>query len=560
MENKKQTFDIVQLIEQNPINTLSKTYQSKLLNKIKEKMHTNEQQIFVTSFYSYLNFSKDDFVVDLDDVWQWIGFLTKGNAKKTLGKNFAEPEDYKILLIQLDKRVYIDDNTFEINKNFAQSDGEAKSLHTETHGGQNKEQILLTIKTFKKLCLKANTKKSNEIHDYYLNLEEILHETVNEESNELRLQLEENKKELEETNKKLKRKTRNKYEKCGRVYVGTDRKRSKVGSSKDYEERESNHKCSNVDFETVYTIECNNYKLTESIIKHLLKKFTVGSSSEWFDIDCEKLKDIVEAVVYIIDDVPSKSESAEQVSNVLTQLINDIPEKNIKLDKNTIKVKDDKIINQYFNKSVYENFINNHCELNYNYKEDTRNLITEFKSVLQNTEYKDKINILFFENDYTNFHGFLPKFRHEFFDNLSLILNTKLLNIKTKHFNEDGTVKFIHSKGLNGIRIKQKDIFNTDIYKNFFDTKLEKTNSITNTIQTKILLQTFMQYINDKKIKYIKAMIYSKNEKSGHGFIKEFKNEFFKFFIQYYNLSEERILLEINPRKSARGFYYMKIN
>jgi len=58
------------------------------------------------------------------------------------------------------------------------------------NGGQNKETILLTINTFKKFCLKAGTKKADEIHDYYIKLEELLHETLCEETNELRLELE----------------------------------------------------------------------------------------------------------------------------------------------------------------------------------------------------------------------------------------------------------------------------------------------------------------------------------------------------------------------------------
>ena len=46
------------------------------------------------------------------------------------------------------------------------------------HGGQNKETILLTINTCKKFCLKAGTKKADEIHDYYIKLEELLQETL----------------------------------------------------------------------------------------------------------------------------------------------------------------------------------------------------------------------------------------------------------------------------------------------------------------------------------------------------------------------------------------------
>ena len=58
-------------------------------------------------------------------------------------------------------------------------DGESNILN-----GRPRERILLTVKCFKKLCLKANTTKSDEIHDYYIKLEEInfeylLHESEN---------------------------------------------------------------------------------------------------------------------------------------------------------------------------------------------------------------------------------------------------------------------------------------------------------------------------------------------------------------------------------------------
>lgn len=57
----------------------------------------------------------------------------------------------------------------------------------------NKETMMLTINTFKKFCLKAGTKKADEIYDYYIKLEELLLETMNEESHLLRLQLDSNK-------------------------------------------------------------------------------------------------------------------------------------------------------------------------------------------------------------------------------------------------------------------------------------------------------------------------------------------------------------------------------
>ena len=57
-------------------------------------------------------------MIDLDDIWEWLGFKQKVNAK-----------------------------------------------------------------TFKSMCLKAGTKKADEIHDYFIKLEEILQEIIHEESN-----------------------------------------------------------------------------------------------------------------------------------------------------------------------------------------------------------------------------------------------------------------------------------------------------------------------------------------------------------------------------------------
>lgn len=161
------SLNIVDLIENNPITRLSNTYQHKLLTKIKANFSDNEQQMFVASFYCYLKHdARKDFVIDLDDVWEWLGFKQKVNAKTLLEKCFENEKDYKKSLLLQQKQ----------------------SVHTK--GGHNKEIIMLTIETFKRFCLKADTKKADEIHDYYLNLEETLHEVLQEESAELKLQLE----------------------------------------------------------------------------------------------------------------------------------------------------------------------------------------------------------------------------------------------------------------------------------------------------------------------------------------------------------------------------------
>ena len=138
-----QNINIIKLMEENPNTKLSKPYQGKLINKLKDNFSTEEQQLFITSFYCYLNYKSDDFVIDLDDIWGWLGFTRKNEAKKCLEKNFKLETEYKIVLRQPAEN---------------------------SKGGRPSEKIMLNIKTFKKMCLKANTSKANDIHEYYIKL------------------------------------------------------------------------------------------------------------------------------------------------------------------------------------------------------------------------------------------------------------------------------------------------------------------------------------------------------------------------------------------------------
>ena len=129
------TLNIVELIENNPIARLSDTYQNKLLAKIKTNFTNNEQQLFIASFYCYLNYNqKNDFVIDLDNVWKWLGFSNKAHSKLALEKNFIINKDYKSLLTNLSEQ------------------------KQHIRGGHNKETFMLNIGTFKRFCLKADEK------------------------------------------------------------------------------------------------------------------------------------------------------------------------------------------------------------------------------------------------------------------------------------------------------------------------------------------------------------------------------------------------------------------
>jgi hypothetical protein len=172
------SVDIVNLIESNPITKLNGNYQSKLIEKVKNNFTSYEQQLFLSSFYCFLKYdNKIDFVIDLDNIWKWLGFSQKVRAKELLEKFFTINKDYKVLLSLEGKQK---------NTIFAlEASGEKKDVR----GGHNKETFMLNVDTFKKFCLKADTKKAYEIHDYFIKLETIMFEIANEECHELTQQL-----------------------------------------------------------------------------------------------------------------------------------------------------------------------------------------------------------------------------------------------------------------------------------------------------------------------------------------------------------------------------------
>jgi len=255
------TLDVVALIEKNPLTKLSRSYQSKFITKIKNEFTESQQNLFVSSFYCYLNHdSQKDFVVDLDNVWKWMEFSRKDPAKRMLEKHFTVNVDYKIALHRKEER--------------------------KNKGGFNKETILLTVDTFKMMCMLAGTAKSKEVRQYYLKLEQILQQIINEESQELRLQLQQQEHKLlqhEEDKDKLLEKTLleqfPKNVQC--VYYGlVDDKTTtgetiiKFGNSNNLAERIEAHKSKFTNFRLRAAFKVSNKLAIENEIKQhpVLKK------------------------------------------------------------------------------------------------------------------------------------------------------------------------------------------------------------------------------------------------------------------------------------------------
>jgi hypothetical protein len=346
-----EALNIVELIENNPITRLSGTYQNKLLTKIKNNFTDTEQQLFVASFYCFLNYSqRNDFVINLDNIWKWLGFSSKYNSKRLLEKNFKLDIDYKILLLQnAEQDIY-------------------------THGGNNKETILLTIRTFKLFCLKAGTEKAAQIHEYYIKMEETLQEVIQEESDELKLQLENKDKELEKKDKekdKIREKTLIEQfpnnAQC--VYYGiidnlsqSGEKLIKFGNSNNLKNRVVRHKDTYSNFTLVNAFKVENKLQIENAIKEnqILNKrqreLTINNKKyiELLNIDGLSFTELDKIIQEIITSIEYTPENYEKLLNENTELKKKLSEDKelnelilLKIENQKLKIENIKLIKKY---------------------------------------------------------------------------------------------------------------------------------------------------------------------------------------------------------------------
>ena len=89
---------------------------------------SEDQKLFVQSFTTYLQYGNDDtkFVINFDDVWKWVGYTRKDNAKAILQKYFKEDVDYT------SENVFLDSQENPL-------------------GGRPKQNIFLNVATFKEI-------------------------------------------------------------------------------------------------------------------------------------------------------------------------------------------------------------------------------------------------------------------------------------------------------------------------------------------------------------------------------------------------------------------------
>jgi hypothetical protein len=491
----QETLDIVNLIQNNTIVGLSSISSSNLIEKIKKTFTDNQQQLFVASFFTYLNYnSKNDFVIDLDNIWKWLGFSRKDHCKTVLEKHFLKDNDYIIQKATSEVVESCDDKTTEI---FAPEVAEAKK---DGRGGNNKEKILMTVNTFKKLCLKAGTKRADEIHEYYINLEEIIQETISEEAIELKnilqkttQELEEKELELEKKDIIIKRKEKqlkelSKKTSIDYIYVAINEgvsNLSKIGITENIIRRNDNHLSSNPGFKYVYTYQSKNNKLIESCIKSFLSPF-VYNKAEWYSIPQEDLVYIVEFFIEIFD----KNNGHEDPKNI-TDFIKRLRQKSV-----IVKHKDELIprdlYSQFFKECIeFQTTVGHIPKLDNKYKCTLLRLQERFDQWLTDNNYSFAIK--------NNAGNYLEKYKTDIKDYIQDTYNKSIETINLisgKH-----NMKMSSYLGYVGFRVADdfaKCYYTEDIYKRFINGCLVVDNKSSTT--KKEIAECFDKWLEQNQI------------------------------------------------------------
>ena len=467
-----QELNIVDLIESNPISKLSKVYNGKLLVKIKEQFTDFEQQLFVSSFYCYLNYNKTtDFVVDLDNVWKWLGFNQKVKAVALLEKHFTIDIDYKTAF--RGGKSSVNQEIDVLNAAFINCKSTSNS---EKWGGQNIKKILLTIKCFKSLCLKAQTKKAGEIHEYYMKMEEVLHDIVEEETDELRLQLEQKdhvileiKENSEQEKIQLKREKALAIitqfpinTEC--IYIGTidntnqaNEKLIKFGHTNDLKTRLNNHRKTYDNFQLITAFRVQNKVEIESLIKTSVK---VRRQIRHIEIKGKNRLEIIaydlvnftidKLISYINDIIHSKTYSIDNFNKLIKQN-EDLENKNRILESENEELKAQLSV-KILNKSESE--ITN-ADNQFVYHDE---LIPQNEQTTKFNEFIDTMCIVRYdvEEKSVNMEGQLriwlkQKPQKEVFHAFKHYLDTRFKNARITVQNNDKTQ---HVHGYRGVKLK----------------------------------------------------------------------------------------------------------
>jgi prophage antirepressor-like protein len=330
----------------------------------------------------------------------------------------------------------------------------------------------------------------------------ILDDIIFNESIELKKQLEEKEtqmKLLQTENTKLKKKKAEKFLKKEALYIASDNPdRCVIGISLNLKCRVETYVLHNPDLKVMSVYYCRDYKLIESIIKKIMSKYVYHDrSNEWFRCSPEKIKDIVEVVIHLLDNDYNDFDDLQLTFQGLHKFLN--------IDKESIQTT---AINTFFGESVYKEFIAKRCEIAESNKESAKNILLAFKDYIQETS---EFNYYTEEHKNNNSYGFNQAFQKEFYTNICSLLNVELIEFRINNSTISGfnTLKVKGKEDLNTTELKND--FSETVYQDFLNNWMGYTKNDDKRGQLKIktsdIVTHFTKYLTANKMRYKPTLV-----------------------------------------------------
>ena len=301
-------------------------HNDKLINLIKENFNEDDHQLFEMSFklFNKTQTNPNEFIINFDDIYEWIGFTKKGNAKTLLTKSFKENIDYK----------------------FGESSFSA--VAEKPRGGRPSDNILLTIDCFKEFCLLAATAQSKKIYKYYIKMEKIIFKYIQEQYQEQTNLIQQKDKQLEIKDTQLEIKDKLLAEKDQELefirtnfnptnnlkYDEVEKKESvyilttdidnvyKIGLTNNIKQRKNSLQTACVkDIDIIYDYPTSNKVILENIVHDILDYYRCKSKREHFRCNLEYIKDLINLSGIFFDTLKSTYENISR-KELIDRLIN----------------------------------------------------------------------------------------------------------------------------------------------------------------------------------------------------------------------------------------------
>jgi phage anti-repressor protein len=233
--------------------------------------NTNINKEFIRDFFGIQKDEKYNeykpFTIDLDIVTYWLK-STKGVLKSTLKHTYIKNLDY----------ILLEDNLKQDN---------------DTHGGHNKELILLTSECFKNLCMASRTKNSKLVRSYYIELEKLVDKYKDVIIKTMKKEIKTKNRQIEVLLNDLKN---DDLPDGDHVYIFKEKDEFgityyRIGQTKNLKKRFSTHNSSSVHKkELLFKIKTNDKEYLESCLLTLLDKYRYKNEKDFFKTTISKIE------------------------------------------------------------------------------------------------------------------------------------------------------------------------------------------------------------------------------------------------------------------------------